>query len=54
MIARATNSGVPTWAKGARAEAVSSDTTATGPVASCLDEPHRAATMPGRKAAYRP
>jgi hypothetical protein len=53
-IASAMNWLEPEAASGARADAVSSETTATGPVASCADEPHRAAMMPGRKAAYRP
>ena len=35
-------------------EAVSSDTTATGPVPSCLELPHKAAMATGRKAAYSP
>ncbi len=45
------NLSEPVAARGARAEAVSRDTTATGPVASWLEEPHMAATIPGRKAA---
>ena len=49
MMARATKSGEPGDASTARDEAVSSDTTATGPVPSWLDEPHRAAMATGRK-----
>jgi hypothetical protein len=36
---------------GPMAAAVIRETTATGPVASCRDEPNRAATIAGRKAA---
>jgi hypothetical protein len=30
------------------------ETTATGPVASCRDDPKKAATIGGRKEAYKP
>ena len=53
-MASATKSSEPGAANGANAEAVSNDTTATGPVPSWLDEPHNAATATGRKAAYKP
>jgi hypothetical protein len=54
MIASAMKSSLPGAARVAIDDAVSSDTTATGPVASWLEEPHIAATATGRKAAYRP
>ena len=37
-----------------RVEPVRIETMATGPVASWLEEPHKAPTSTGRKAAYRP
>ena len=51
IIASATKDSEPGAASGVRAEAVSSEATATGPVPSCLEEPHSAATATGRKAA---
>ena len=42
---------LPAVASGSREAAVISETTATGPVASCRLEPNRAATIGGRKAA---
>jgi hypothetical protein len=51
MMARATKACEPGAASGASDEAVSSEATATGPVPSCFDEPHSAATATGRKAA---
>jgi hypothetical protein len=45
---------LPAVANGCSEAADISDTTATGPVANCRLEPNRAATMGGRKAAYRP
>ena len=51
MIARAMNCSEPTAANDARLDAVSSETTATGPVASWFDDPSREATTTGRKAA---
>ncbi len=45
---------LPTVASGASEAKVISDTTATGPVASWRLEPKRAASIGGRKAAYRP
>jgi hypothetical protein len=53
-IANTTNCSEPVAASGANAEAVNREATATGPVASCAEEPHIAAMMPGRKAAYSP
>jgi hypothetical protein len=53
-IASAMKASEPGAASGVSAEAVSSEATATGPVPSWFDEPHIAATMTGRKAAYRP
>jgi len=54
MTASAMNCSDPGAAKTERDDAVSRETTATGPVPSWLEEPHRAATITGRKAAYRP
>ena len=54
MMASAMNWSEPGAASTASDEAVSSDTTATGPVPSWLELPHRAATATGRKAAYKP
>ena len=51
MMAIAMNGSEPAAAKGAREEAVSSETTATGPVPSWLEDPQRAATATGRDAA---
>ncbi len=51
MIASAMNCAEPGAARGASVDAVSSETTATGPVPSWLEEPHSAATITGRKAA---
>jgi hypothetical protein len=51
MMARAMKASEPEAASGVSAEAVSSETTATGPVPSWFDEPHSAATTTGRKAA---
>jgi len=54
ITASTTYCSVPGVANGASEDAVSSDTTATGPVPNWLDEPHSAATITGRNAAYRP
>jgi hypothetical protein len=51
MMARAMKASEPGAASGVRAEAVSSEATATGPVPSWFEEPHSAATITGRKAA---
>lgn len=50
-MASMTNSEEPSAASGISAEAVSRETTATGPVASWFDEPHSAATMTGSREA---
>ena len=39
---------------GSKAAAVNKLTTATGPVASCLDEPKIEAIITGKKEAYKP
>jgi hypothetical protein len=54
MIASAMKVSEPGAASGVSADAVSSETTATGPVPSWFEEPHSAATITGRKAAYKP
>jgi hypothetical protein len=41
-------------ANGSRAAAVKSETIATGQVANCLELPHKAAIITGRKDAYNP
>jgi len=51
MIASAMNWSEPGAASTASEDAVSSETTATGPVPSWFELPHRAATATGRKAA---
>ena len=53
-MASATNCSEPRVASGARADAVRIEDTAAGPVASWLDDPQSAATITGRKPAYRP
>ena len=45
---------LPAVASGSSEAEVISETTATGPVASCRLEPNREAIMGGRKAAYKP
>ena len=50
-MARAMYWPEPAVARGARAEAVSRATMATGPVESWRDDPHRAPAITGRKAA---
>ncbi len=47
-------STLPAVASGSRVADVISETTATGPVASCRLEPKSAATIGGRNEAYRP
>jgi len=54
MIASAINWSDPGAASTASDDAVSSDTTATGPVPSWCELPHKDATATGRKAAYKP
>ena len=54
MMASAMKSSLPGAASVAIEDAVSSDTTATGPVANWFEDPHMEATATGRKAAYSP
>ena len=53
-MASATKDSEPGAANCASVALVSSETMATGPVASCWDDPHIAPMITGRKAAYRP
>jgi hypothetical protein len=53
-MAYAIKPSLPVVARGLKDAAVISETTATGPVASCLLDPNSAAIIGGRKDAYNP